>query len=362
MDQPLEPRPDPETLLRQIQVQERECKRGRLKIFLGYWRGVGKSYRMFDEARRRLMRGEDVVVGAIQETRSAELERLLNHFEFVPALMPKPTRAVDSAAILKRRPGVCVIDPLAWENPRGSRHGSRWQDVEQLLANGISVITALNVQYIDELRGRAERITGKFASHGVPRAFVATADEIEIVDVPPHMLPGSANVAGIPQRSAQLSEMRELALLAAADIVDTQLETYLASHGLSAVRGPQERILICLTPQSSVGQMIEAGKRHQERFHGEIYALYVRQAGLSEEQQDRIDRYLSMARSAGAEVLVTKAENPVEAILNFCREKRVTQIYIGHSKRRKLWHRLFGNPVDKLLRHAEGIDVQIFPG
>ncbi len=309
------------------------------------------------------MRGEDVVVGAIQEKRSAEIEALLRHFEFVPPLMPGGPAAVDTARIIKRHPRVCVIDPLAWQNPEGSRNPSRWQDIEELLENGISVLTSLNVQYIDELKEQARTITGKAPHHTVPRAFVATADDIEIVDAPPDLLAARIGEAQELHGDQQqvLSKMRELALLAAAEIVDDQLDAYLLAHGVAAKHSPQERILICLTPMSNAAEMIASAKRTQELLHGELWSLYVRQPDLSPEARSTIDGYLRLVREAGAEIAVVNAANPIRAILDFAQEKRITQIYLGHSRRSSWRDRLFGNPVDRLIRQAKGIDVHIFP-
>lgn len=356
-------RPDPEQLLFQVQSEVRRQTRGRLKVFLGYASGVGKSFRMLDEARRRSMRGEDVVIGAIQGRRDPDIEKLLRHFEFVPPIMPDAPARIDTDRIIRRHPQVCVIDPLAWENPAGSRNASRWQDVEEVLEHGISVLTALNVQFIGELRDQAEQITGKARSFTVPRAFVATADEIEIVDAPPELLAVRAHhQEGITEEQRQvLSRMREMALLEAAEIVNIQLEAYLEAHGISTARSPHERLLICLTPRSSVTEMIEAAREDQQRLHGEVFVLYVKQERLSREQQALIDRSLELAREAGADVTVAESGDPAESILSFVRRHKITQIYLGHSLRRSFWDRLFGNPVDKLIRRAEGVDIHVFP-
>src|SRR4051812_47625986 len=155
--------------------------RGHLKVFLGYASGVGKSFRMLDEARRRHERGQDVVVAGVQPVLPPDILAILDKLEVIPL---KPGNAVDVEAVIRRIPAVCVIDGLAYANPPGSRNPSRWQDVRDIVAAGIKVIVSANVQYVDELRAGIEAITGKAVRDTVPLSFLETADEIEIVDAP----------------------------------------------------------------------------------------------------------------------------------------------------------------------------------
>jgi two-component system, OmpR family, sensor histidine kinase KdpD len=203
-------RPDPEALLRQVQAAERAEGRDPLKIFLGYAPGVGKSFRMFDEGRRRVTRGEDVVVAAMQQGTNPEVEEIVRNLETIPTIDVGGAPVVNVAAILIRHPQVCLIDGLAYDNPPGSLHPKRYQDVDALLAAGISVLTSLHLEYIAEQQEFVERVTGRRHSETVPQEFVRQADEIAIVDAP----------------ATELSELRRRALLLAADIVDHHLESY----------------------------------------------------------------------------------------------------------------------------------------
>jgi len=177
----------PEELLQQVQAEEEYERRGRLKVFLGYASGVGKSFRMLDEGRRRHERGQDVVVGAIQPKTSHETECILSKLEVIALGDVGGVSVMDTPAILKRHPAVCLVDGLAYDNPPGSPHASRWEDVNELLDAGISVISSINIQYIDELQERVARITGKSVKQTVPRSFLNSADEIVVVDAPPEM-------------------------------------------------------------------------------------------------------------------------------------------------------------------------------
>src|SRR5215469_6289762 len=179
---PATQKPTPEQLLRQVEAEERGARRGRLKIFLGYASGVGKSFRMFDEGRRRKLRGQDVVVAATQPIASPETAELLKNFEVIPPPPAAQGPAIDVNAVIRRHPEVVLIDGLAYHNPPGSKNAERWQDVEQLLSSGINVITSINLQYIKEKQQQVEAIRGKSVKESVPEAFIRTADEIELVD------------------------------------------------------------------------------------------------------------------------------------------------------------------------------------
>src|SRR5215813_872687 len=178
-------RKTPEEYLKECQAEEPPAKKGYLKIFLGYASGVGKSFRMLDEARRRRERGQDVVVGAIQPQVPPDVEAVLKKLEVIPLKQTEQGASMDVDAILRRNPTVCFIDGLAYANPPSSRNPTRWRDVEELLNAGIKVVASINAQYVGELREQIQRITGKEIKETVPGSFIESADEIEIVDAPP---------------------------------------------------------------------------------------------------------------------------------------------------------------------------------
>ncbi len=365
-------RPTPDEMLRLIQAEEEGHARGRLKVFLGYASGVGKSFRMFDEGRRRKERGEDVVVGALQPHTSDEVADCVRKLEVVPLLYIDGKPMMDVPAILKRRPGVCLVDGLAYDNPQGalsdpsknvSSNLSRWEDVRDLLAAGVSVITTINIQYIAELGPRVEEITHKHVAQSVPRSFLYNADEIVVVDAPPDTTPQGEGTTA-EQGSARawaLSELREIALLLAADVVDHQLESYLRRNGLSTTFGAQERILVCVTPRANARPMIESGRRNADRFHGELIVAHVRQPRMRPEYQAALEGHLAFAREMNAQVEILEGDEAVETILTFARERGVTQIFVGHSLEEGWLRRLRGSHVDRIIRGADGMDVRVFP-
>jgi two-component system, OmpR family, sensor histidine kinase KdpD len=356
-------RKTPEQLLLEVQAEEAHAAKGHLKIFLGYASGVGKSFRMLDEARRRRERGQDVVVGAIQPKMRPEEESLLSKLEVIPLKPVGDGTTVDVEKLLRRHPAVCFIDGLAYNNPPGARHPTRWQDVEELLRAGVKVIASINIQYVDELREQVEAITGKHVTETVPVAFLKSADEIELVDAPPDepIERSPEEAAGAAQRAQRLSLLRELALVLAADVVDQQLSTYLECHGIRQSFGAHERILVCITPRANAREMIETARLMSDRFHGDLIVAYVRQGQISPADQAALDEKLELARGAGARIAILEGEDPVQAILDFANSGGITQLFIGHSQRSGLWSGIWGNPVDKLLGGSHGMDVRVFP-
>src|SRR3984893_3888115 len=294
----------PEEFLRECQAEEAAAKKGHLKIFLGYASGVGKSFRMLDEARRRRERGQDVVVGAIQPRVSPEIEPLLKNLEVIPLKRVDTGAAIDLEALIRRHPVVCFIDGLAYNNPPGSRNPTRWQDVQDLLNAGIKVIASINIQYIAEMRKDVEAITGKHVTETVPVSFIKSADEIEIVDAPPEepMERSPEEQAEAQKREQRLSRLRELALVLAADVVDHQLNEYLECHGLKQQFGANERVLVCITPRANIQEMMEMAQIIAQRFHGELIVAYVNQPNLSSADQAALDARLAIASAAGAHI------------------------------------------------------------
>jgi two-component system sensor histidine kinase KdpD len=302
---------------------------------------------MLDEARRRKQRGEDVVVGAIQPQSTPEIDKLLSIHEVIPTIKISGRDVIDIDRILRRRPQVVVIDGLAYDNPPGSRHAHRWQEIDELLHAGISVVTSINLQYIREMQEEVASITGKQPPETVPLGFLKRADDIEIVDA--------------PAQEHETSRLREMALLVAAEVVESELRTYLEAHGIVENWGIQERILVGITPRSDARSILESGKRNADRFHGDLLVAYVRQTDLSPEDESSLEKNLAIAREVGATIHVLDGHDPVHALIELARREGVTQIFIGHSHRQGWWQRLRGNPVDRLIDLAEGIDVRVFP-
>jgi two-component system sensor histidine kinase KdpD len=356
-------RPDPDVLLRVVLAEARAAQRGQLKIFLGYASGVGKSFTLFDEGRRRHARGEDVVIGALQPDLPEDVTAVIAGIEVIPTRDVSGVPVMDVAAILRRHPAVCLIDGVAYDNPPGSRHPKRYEDVEEIVAHGISVLTSINLEYIAEQQDFVRSVAGTAPRDTVPQAFVASADDVVVVDAPPETVLSERGRGGLTyyaRLAQQLSQLRERALLLTADVVDRQLQSYLELHGIESSWGTQERILVCMTPRADATTMLASGRRNADRFHGELFAIYVTQPNLTPEDRIANERNIQVARAERAHVDVLDGKNPVATILEYAREHRITQLFLGHNLRG--WRaRLRGSALDRLIEGAEGIDVRVFP-
>jgi len=352
-DRARDARRDPEALLRDVEAAERAEHRGQLKIFLGYTSGVGKSFRLFDEGRRRHERGEDVVVAAMQPDVGVDIAQAIRDLEVIPTLEVASVPVVDVATLLVRRPRVCLIDGLAYDNPPGSRHATRHQDVEELLEAGISVLTTINLAYIDDQQDFVRTVLGRTNAQTVPHDFINRADEIVIVDAP-----SEGDDATL---RTQHSMLRQRALLLTADVVDYQLEEYLRLHGIQSSWGTQERILVCMTPRANAAKMLASGRRNADRFHGDLFAIYVKQQNLTPEDHMALERNVTLAKAQQAQIDILEGDDPVATILDYAQHHGMTQIFLGHNLSRTWRARLRGSPLDRLIRDAEGFDVRVFP-
>ena len=353
----MESQRDPEALLRQVEAEERAEHRGQLKIFLGYASGVGKSFRLFDEGRRRSERGEDIIVAAMQAQPPAEILNAIRGLEVIPTKVRNGIPVIDMPAVLTRHPQVALIDGLAYDNPPGSRHPTRADDVNELLDAGISVVTSINIEYIAEQQDFVRSVIGRTRTETVPQSFIDSADEVVVVDAPP-----VEDVDRAKLSAQQLSQLRQRALLLTADVVDRQLEQYLGLHGVQSSWGTQERILVCMTPRANAAKMLASGRRNADRFHGELFAIYVMQQNLTSDDHLVLERNITLAKAQEAHVETLEGKDPIATIIEYARSHNITQIFVGHHIRRSAWRdRLGGTPLDRLIADAEGIDVRVFP-
>lgn len=273
---------------------------GRLKVFLGAAPGVGKTYRMLDEAHRRVARGADVVGGFVECHRRRHTEAKLDGLEMLPLACHDYRGGryteLDREALLARKPQVVLIDELAHSNvPGGDRHPKRWQDVEDMLAAGIDVVTTLNIQHLESLSDVVEKITGVPQRETVPDEFVRRADEIELVDIPPEGLrrrmahgnicPPERIDASLANyfRPGNLIALRELALLCLAGRVDEALHKYRVEHGIGDVWETRERVVVALTGGPEGETLIRRAARIAGRSAGgELLAVHItRSDGLA---------------------------------------------------------------------------------
>ena len=371
-------RPDPDILLRRVQAEEERATRGRLKIFLGYAAGVGKTYAMLEAAHQRKAERVDVVVGYIETHRRAETEAMLADLEVLPR-QQVPYRNVtltelDVDALLARHPQLALVDELAHTNAPGVRHPKRYLDVEELLAAGIDVYTTLNVQHLESLNDVVAQITGTQQRETVPDRVLDEASEIEMVDLPPDELlrrlgegkvyvPDQANRA-IEQffRKGNLTALREMTLRRAAERVDDQMRAYMQTHAIPGPWHASERIAVCVSPSPNSERLIRSARRLADELNAPWYAVHFESAthpDLREADREQVTAHLQLAESLGAEAVTLTGESLSDAVLDFATKHNVTKIVIG-SRSRSRWQDLLRvSLVEDLVRKSGDIDVYI---
>src|SRR6266851_3644192 len=313
-----ETRPSPEALL---DAAEREG-RGRLKIFLGAARVVGKTYEMLLSAQAKRREGIDVAIGVVETHGRRETEALLQGFEVIPRreveYKGQRLTELDLDAILKRRPQLVLIDELAHTNAPGSRHPKRYLDVEEPVAAGIDVYTTLNIQHVESLNDVVARITRIRVRETVPDSILDQADDIEIVDIAPDDLiqrlrEGKVYVPQQAERAVRhffspgnLTALRELALRRTAQRVDDQLLSHMRAHAISGPWPAGDRVLVCISEATNTPGLIRYARRAADRLHAPLTAIYVetaRTTRLSDAERDRIADYLRAAEQLGASTI-----------------------------------------------------------
>lgn len=368
-----EERPDADALLQSIMDHGRRESRGTLKIFFGMCAGVGKTYAMLEAAREAAARGVDVVVGYVETHGRLETNKLVLGLELIPRI-PREYRGstfteFDLDAALARKPELILVDELAHTNVEGSRHERRFQDVEELLAAGISVYTTLNVQHLESRSDTVHQITGTVIKETVPDSIFESASEVELIDTPPDSLlkrlqegkvyrpEKSAVAANHFFRVANLTALREMALRITAERVDRQVRGYL--HGES-VGGPWksgERLLVAISAAPSSAPLIRWTRRMAGLMNAPWLALYVEGGkGLRPADDERLRLHMDLVRELGGEVQTVASPDIVQGMLDVARRENVTQIVIGKPEHRK-WQLWRATLVDVLIDRSGNIDI-----
>jgi two-component system sensor histidine kinase KdpD len=373
-----EPRPDPDQLLELAADEERRRDRGRLRVFLGYAAGVGKTYAMLEAAQRRRADGVDLVVALVETHGRTETEALLGGLEVVPRRESTYRGArlteLDLDAVLARNPSIALVDELAHSNVPESRHPKRWQDVEELLAAGIEVWTTLNVQHLESLAEVVAQITGVAMGERVPDRLLDQADEIELIDVPPEELlqrladgkvyvpEQAARATQLFFRSGNLLALRELTLRRAARRVDEQMRAYMARRSIPGPWPAAERLLVSVAGSPYSSELIRATRRLADELRAEWFAVYVETAEsdrLSEDNRQRIFRDLALAEQLGAHVATVEGSSVAEEVLRFARAHNVTKVVVGRPTRRGAVARLQRSIFNDLVVQSAPFDLVV---
>ncbi|HEX4222599.1 MAG TPA: DUF4118 domain-containing protein, partial [Pseudonocardiaceae bacterium] len=351
-------------------------RRGELRIYLGAAPGVGKTFAMLGEARRRLERGSDVVAGLVETHGRDKTAVLLDGIEVIPRKVlthrGHEFTEMDTDAILARKPEVALVDELAHTNVPGSRFEKRWQDVELLLDAGIEVLATVNVQHLESLNDVVERITGVPQHETVPDEVVRKAEQIELIDITPEALrrrlahgnvyPAQRIDAALANyfRIGNLTALRELALLWVADQVDIALQRYRAEQQITDTWEARERIVVAITGGKESETLIRRARRIANRAGAELLVLHVlRGDGLADAPPDAVLRYRKLAEDVGATYHQVVGEDVPSALLDFARGANATQLVIGTSRRSRL-ARVFSEGVGTNVINQSGpIDVHM---
>ncbi len=357
----------------------RRAQRGHLKIYLGYAAGVGKTYRMLQEAHQLKDEGIDVVVGLVETHGRADVVKLLDGLEIIPRRRQEYrgiiVEEMDIDAVLARRPQIALVDELAHTNVPGSRNEKRYQDVQDILAKGIHVITTLNIQHLESLYDVVEKASGVRVHERLPDAILAEADQIVNVDLTSEDLGERLKEGKIYPlerietamanffRKSNLEQLRELSLRELASQIDLRSRDELEEE----VPATPDQVMVCL---SSKGQNSEKLLRYASRLAGRLnrnwYAVYVQTpseapTAIDAQTQRILSGTLTLAKQLGAIVFTFKGEDIVKTILQFAREYRVGHIVIGSPRKIPFWKQLMGerSVAERLIRDARGVTVVV---
>lgn len=350
--------------------------KGTFKLFLGYAPGVGKTFSMLSEGIRRHKRGEDVVIGIVETHGRAGVVSLLPELEVIPPrkIEYKGTvfEEMDVDAILSRKPTVVLVDELAHTNIPGSKHRKRYEDVQELLAAKIDVLSTVNIQHVESLAPTVRNITGVTIRETVPDWVPLMANETVMVDLTPEALQNRMERGDIYSREkirqslenffrrGNLIALRELALRQVADHVDRSLESYMTAKDIEENWGVRERLAVCITSSLAAQYLIARGARMARRLDAELYVVHV-DAGIDKDDcnQNLLKANIRFAEDLGATVIRLKAKNVSDAIADLAREKRITQVIFGRSAVTG-WHELsYLAAFRRFLRKAPAVDVHI---
>ncbi|GGU56791.1 sensor histidine kinase [Streptomyces lavendofoliae] len=350
--------------------------RGKLRIYLGAAPGVGKTYAMLAEAHRRVERGTDCAVAFVEHHDRPRTEAMLDGLERIPplelTLQGAALAEMDVDAVLERRPAVALVDELAHTNLPGARNAKRWQDVEELLAAGIEVISTVNIQHLESLGDVVESITGVRQRETVPDEVVRRADQIELVDMSPQALrrrmahgniykPDKVDAALSNYfRPGNLTALRELALLWTADRVDEYLQQYRGEHNIRTTWQARERIVVGLTGGPEGRTLIRRAARMAAKGSGsEILAVYIaRSDGLTSASPKELAVQRTLVEDLGGSFHHVIGDDVPSALLEFARGVNASQIVLG-SSRRKTWQYVFGPGVGATVARDSGPDLDV---
>jgi two-component system, OmpR family, sensor histidine kinase KdpD len=370
-------RPDPDELLASIKFEEEKNKRGKLKIFFGMCAGVGKTFTMLKTAQAEKVKGCDIIIGYIETHGRKETAELVKGFELIPRkkITYKNTsiEEMDIDAIIKRKPKIVLVDELAHTNAPGSRHSKRFQDVQEILDNGINVYTTVNVQHLESRSDTVAQITGIIIRETMPDEIFETADDVEVIDLTPDELLQRLSEGKVYSaerskeavesffRKGNITALREMSLRIVADRVDRQLHEYMQ---LKRIKGPWKsglHLLVAVSHTQQSAKLLRWAKNLSYTMGADLQAVYVETAHkTTPRESEQLNKNISLARQLGIKFRFITNMDIVKAIVDFAQKENITHIIIGKPRVRNLLTLLrLGNFVNRLIRYSGNIDVYI---
>jgi two-component system, OmpR family, sensor histidine kinase KdpD len=359
-----------------VAFKEHRPKRGELRIYLCAAPGVGKTYAMLGEAHRRLERGTDVVAAVVETHGRHKTAELLEGIEIIPPRFIEYRGTsfpeLDVPAVLARHPQVVLVDELAHTNTPGSTNQKRWQDVEELLDAGISVISTVNIQHLESLNDVVAQITGIEQKETIPDSIVREASQVELIDITPEALRRRLSHGNVytPERidaamsnyfrRGNLTALRELALLWLADQVDTALVKYRAENKITDMWEARERVVVAVTGGPESETLVRRASRIASKSSAELMVVHVvRGDGLAGLSESRMSKVRELASSLDASLHTVVGDDVPSALLDFAREMNATQLVVGTSRRSR-WERLFEEGIGaRMVERSGKIDVHL---
>ncbi|HUB19285.1 MAG TPA: universal stress protein [Acidobacteriaceae bacterium] len=375
------PPPDPSAGPHDLTSAQSAHEPGRLRIYLGAAPGVGKTYRMLEDAHLMRRQGIDIVIGLIEAHGRAETAALVEGLEIIPLqeiqYRSVTLREMNVEAILARHPAWCIVDELAHSNVPGSRNHKRYEDVLELLDAGINVMTAMNVQHLETLNDAVARSASTQIRETVPDSFLRRANEVVNVDITIDELRDRLRQGKIyaPEkveqalanffRKGNLNMLRELALRTTAEQVGTAAAEYRRNQGLEQAPIP-EKVMVCLTPRSGMERLIRVGARIAGRLATNWYVVYVETPDTDHRHGDpaafaRLEEYERMARDLGARVVTLKDRKVADALIEFARKENISHVVFGQSARTRWDILMRGSIINRFLNEMRDTTVQVVP-
>lgn len=364
---------DPYQLLKELRLNDKDEKKGKLKIFFGYAAGVGKTYAMLEAAHEMKKEGYDVVVGYVEPHQRLETNALLAGLEIIPALVVNNrgvnTLEFDLDAALDRKPDILIVDELAHTNGEGLRHRKRYKDVEELLDHGIDVYTTINVQHIESLNDKVSSITHVIVNERIPDKIFDNANQVELIDIEVDELIERLKKGKIYQKEKvetalnhffdreNLIALREIALRRTADRINLNIDSRI--NYLSG-----EHILVCISASPSNAKVIRAAARMANAFHAKLTALFVEGSSLMDEDEkvkETLRHNFRLAQSFNAEIAIVNGNDLPTQIIEFAKVSGVSKIIIGRTKRKS---NVFGyklGVIDQLISLAPELEIYVIP-